>query len=458
MKPGRGSTHNALCFFVALAAIAMSIASCGGDSNVRSLREIIKSGKLIVITRNAPTTCYEDRDGSMAGMEYEMAVSFAEYLGVEPQFRVIDTISGILEALAGGEGDLAAAGLTFTLGRSEDFLVGPVYQTVKQLVICRRGGKYPKNADDLSKVHLRVVAGSSHEERLEVLQQEHPALTWESEDSLGIEQLLEMVWRNDLDCTLSDDNIFDINRRYYPELIATFAITDPEPLAWFLNPKSKSLRKKIHEWFERFSADGDLALLHDKYYGYVEIFDYVDTRKFVRRIHDVLPNYRPIFEEAAAENGLSWTLLAAQSYQESHWRPLAESPTGVKGIMMLTLAAGHDLRVTDRLDPVQSIHGGARYMRQLLDRLPAEIEEPDRTWFALAGYNVGMAHLYDARNLARRLGKDPDVWKDLSQVLPLLAQRQYYKTLPHGYARGSEPVQFVTRIRNYRDILERTVE
>jgi membrane-bound lytic murein transglycosylase F len=97
-------------------------------------------------------------------------------------------------------------------------------------------------------------------------------------------------------------------------------------------------------------------------------------------------------------------------------------------------------------------------MRQLLDRLPAEIEEPDRTWIALAGYNVGMAHLYDARDLARRFGKDPNVWKDLSEVLPLLAQRKYYKSLPHGYARGSEPVQFVNRIRNYRDILDRTVE
>lgn len=438
--------------------MALVLTSCGADSGIRSLRDIKRSGKLIVVTRNAPTTYYEDRDGSMAGLEYDMIVSFAKYLGVEPEFQVIPTISGILDAIATGGGDVAAAGLTYTRGRSEKFLIGPVYQTVKQLVVCRRGGRCPKRVGDLSKMRLRVVAGSSHEERLNALRREHPDLSWESEDSLDAEQLLEMVWRDRLDCTISDDNIFDINRRYFPELIAAFAITEPEPLAWFLNRKSKGLRREIHEWFEGYSDSGELAHLIEKYYGYVEIFDYVDTREFVHRIATVLPRYRPLFEEAAAENDLSWTLLAAQSYQESHWNPRAQSPTGVKGIMMLTLAAAEDLGVPDRLDSEQSIQGGARYMRQLLDRLPAGIQEPDRTWIALAAYNVGMAHLHDARGLALRLGKDPNLWKDLAEVLPLLAQRKYYETLSHGYARGSEPVHFVYRIRNYQDILDRTVE
>jgi membrane-bound lytic murein transglycosylase F len=458
MKPGHRSVVTGLRCSAAWAALALVLTSCGGDSGARSLRDITKSGKLIVVTRNAPTTYYEDRDGSMAGIEYEMARSFADYLGVEPEFQTIHTITGILDAVAAGDGDLAAAGLTQTAGRAEGFLTGPVYQYVKQLVVCRRGGRQPKKVDDLLGIRLSVVAGSSHEERLGILGRDLPGLAWESDDSLDAEQLLDKVWRGELECTLSDDNIFDINRRYYPELIATFAITDPEPIAWFLHSGSKALREKINEWFEGFSASGDLSLLVEKYYGFVEIFDYVDTRKFARRIEQVLPNYRLVFEEAAAENNLSWTLLAAQSYQESHWNPRAQSPTGVKGIMMLTLAAAEDLGVTNRLDPIQSIDGGARYMRRLLDRLPAEIEEPDRTWIALAAYNVGMAHLYDARELARRLDKNPDVWKDLSEVLPLLAQRKYYETLKHGYARGSEPVQFVIRIRNYKDILDRTVE
>ena len=446
------------CAIVACVIILCAFLSCDSDSGSRSLRDIKNSGKLVVITRNAPTTYYEDRDGSMAGFEYEMVLSFARWLGVEPEFRVIHSISGILEAQAAGEGDLAAAGLTYTAGRSDRFLVGPVYQTVTELVIGRRGGARPKSVDSLSDVELRVVAGSSYEERLTVLKGEFPGLSWLSDDSLGTEQLLEMVWDRRLDCTITDDNIFDINRRYYPELVATMAINDPEQLVWFLHRSSGHLRKEVHKWFEEFTASGDLSQLIEKYYGFVELYDYVDTRKFRSRIKTKLPTYQAMFEKAAAENGLPWTLLAAQSYQESHWNPRAQSPTGVKGIMMLTLPAAEDLGVTNRLDPVQSIDGGALYLRQLMDRLPGSIEQPDRTWTALAAYNVGMGHLYDARKLARRLDKNPDLWQDLQEVLPLLAQKQYYKTLDHGYARGSEPVQFVTRIRNYEDILKRTVE
>ena len=80
---------------------------------------------------------------------------------------------------------------------------------------------------------------------------------------------------------------------------------------------------------------------------------------------------------------------------------------------------------------------------------------PDRSWLALAAYNVGRGHLHDAQTLARRLGKNPYVWSDLKEVLPLLSQKKFYKTLKYGYARGREPVRYVQRIRNYRDILEK---
>lgn len=444
--------------FVALCALAAALLACGDTAPARSFKEIKNSGKIVFITRNAPTAYYEDRDGSFAGIEYEMAAAFARHLGLEPEFKVIQSISGILDALANGEGDIAAAGLTHTAERANSFLMGPTYQKVQQLVVCRRGGARPKKVDDLSGVGIRVVARSSYEERLNALKETHPDLIWAIDDSLDTEQLLREVWLGNLDCTVSDDNIFSINRRYYPELISVFSMSDPEPLAWLLHRKSGKLKKTVDAWFDEFEASGELSQLIEKYYGYIEIFDYVDTRKFVRRIGNMLPRYRPLFEEMSDQTGLSWTLLAAQSYQESHWDPRAESPTGVKGIMMLTLPAAEDLGGVDRLDPEQSIRGGANYLSQLKRRLPKEIEEPDRTWIALAAYNVGISHLYDARGLARRLNKNPDRWKSLAEVLPLLAQRQYYKSLKHGYARGSEPVRYVNRIRDYEDILHRALD
>jgi len=179
----------------------------------------------------------------------------------------------------------------------------------------------------------------------------------------------------------------------------------------------------------------------------------VDTAQFIRRIKQRYPKYSEYFEKAAAQYGLSSTLLAAQSYQESHWNPLARSPTGVRGMMMLTLPTAETLGIENRLDPEASIIGGAEYFAQLKTQLAGEVNEPDLTWLTLAAYNVGIGHLRDAQTLAIRQGKDPNSWYDLKDILPLLSDKTYYKTLKYGYARGLEPVRYVQQIREYEHIL-----
>ena len=109
--------------------------------------------------------------------------------------------------------------------------------------------------------------------------------------------------------------------------------------------------------------------------------------------------------------------------------------------------------VSNRLDPAQSIQGGGKYIVQVRDSLPESIQEPDRTWFALAAYNIGGGHLEDARKLAEREGLDPNKWLDVKQMLPRLSQKQWYTQTRYGYARGGEPVHFVANIRRYYDIL-----
>ena len=163
-----------------------------------------------------------------------------------------------------------------------------------------------------------------------------------------------------------------------------------------------------------------------------------------------------MFVEAAQRYQLDWRLLAAMSYQESYWNPRAVSPTGVRGIMMLTEATARQLGVPDRMDVRQSVHGGGAYLRTLIDRLPADIPEPDRTWMALASYNVGYNHLEDARILTQKQGADPNKWNDLKERLPLLAKAAWYTKTKHGYARGYEPVQLVNRIRTYYEVLKKS--
>lgn len=176
--------------------------------------------------------------------------------------------------------------------------------------------------------------------------------------------------------------------------------------------------------------------------------------RFRRHIETRLPQYRRQFEVAAKAYRISWTLLAAQAYQESRWDPHAISPTGVRGIMMLTRDTASSLGIQNRTDPTKSIIGGARYFRDLEKQLPRHIGKADRIAIALAAYNVGMGHVKDAQILARQMGKNPDSWDALKTTLPLLTQKSYYETLQYGYARGWEPVRYVKRIRAYHSLLE----
>ncbi|UCE64834.1 MAG: transglycosylase SLT domain-containing protein [Nitrospirota bacterium] len=183
-----------------------------------------------------------------------------------------------------------------------------------------------------------------------------------------------------------------------------------------------------------------------------------DTQIFLRHVKTRFPRYKEEFQRSAEAQGIPWTLLAAQAYQESRWNRNAMSPTGVRGLMMLTRATASDLGVKNRLDPKKSIAGGAQYFAHLYRRIPQQVSEPDRTFLALAAYNVGLGHVKDARILASRLKKDPNKWDDLKTVLPLLSKKKYYRTLPHRYARGWEPVHYVKRIRAYRILLEQLLQ
>ena len=145
--------------------------------------------------------------------------------------------------------------------------------------------------------------------------------------------------------------------------------------------------------------------------------------------------------------------MAAMGYQESHWRPNATSPTGVRGLMMLTRVTAKEMGIKNRLDPIASINGGIRYFYKIKGRIAERIAEPDRTWFALASYNVGYGHLEDARILTQKGGKDPDKWLDVKEFLPLLQKKKYYTQTRYGYARGNEPVIYVQNIRRYYDVL-----
>ena len=417
------------------------------------LDRVKDSGELRVLTRNSGTTYYEGPNGP-AGLEYDLAAGFAEYLGVKLNIETPESLSQILRKIQFGAADMAAAGLTVTAERQAVLDFSTSYQRITPQLVYRVGVRTPKNLNELQG-NLEVVADSSHAERLRALQDEYPNLSFQENSELESEQLLNLVWEQVIDYTVADSNEVAISRRFYPELRVAFDISSAEPLAWaFPRGEDRSLIEKADEYLKTLKDNGKLDRLLERYYGYVTDFDYVGTRRYMKHMEQRLPQFRQWFEEAGEMTGIDWRLLAAIGYQESHWNPKAVSPTGVRGIMMLTRDTMQHLGITkSRLDPQASIEGGARYIARVKNRIPKRIGEPDRTWMALAAYNVGFGHLEDARVLAQSEGADQDKWIDVKKYLPLLSQKKWYKQTRHGYARGNEPVRYVENIRSYYDIL-----
>ena len=419
------------------------------------LIDIRERGELVVVTRNAPTTYYEGQNGEYAGLEYDLAQAFAEYLGVHVRFVVKDSVAEILSTIEQGKADIAAAGLARSGLDSNRFRLGPVYQTVHEVVVCRRDHHdIPATIEELSGRSLVIPQNERYQARLQQLKRSFSLLNWQQIEDADTEQLLWRVWKREYDCTVSDSNILAINQRYYPELVEAIDLNDYTSLNWVMPKHAAHLQSHLDLWLDNYIEAGGLHDLMERYYGHLQSFDYVDTRRFRNSIYRILPKYRRWFQRAAKKYHLDWHLLAAISYQESHWNPKARSPTGVRGMMMLTQPTARQLGVESRLDARANIYAGAQYIAEISERLPVDIPEPERTLMVMAAYNMGYGHLQDARELCESLGKDPNRWIDLESVLPLLSQRKYYKNLKHGYARGYEAIDYINRVRVYRDILQ----
>lgn len=417
------------------------------------MEQIQHEGILNVLTRKGATTYYEGTEG-LTGLEYDLIMLFADRLGVKVKFIIPDTFDSLLKQISEGKADIAAAGLTVTEQRKQSMRFATTYQYTTEQLVYRSGRKRPKNINDLSNGIIEIVKGTSYIDTLIKLQAEHPNITWNINKDLTSDGLLYLVNEGLIDYTISDSHLASSTRRFYPKLNIAFDISTPRQLAWALQlSNDDSLYNEIELFFKHIKKDKTLEHLLEKHYGNSENLSYVGNCTFRLHVESRLPSYIELFKEEAIKHNIDWRLLAAIGYQESHWRSDTTSPTGVKGLMMLTQGTAKQLGIEDRTDPVQSIMGGALYFKQRLRKIPERVQEPDRTWFALASYNVGFGHLEDARVLSQKLNSDPDKWADVKEVLPLLSQKKWYQQTQYGYARGKEPVRYVENIRSYYDLL-----
>ena len=419
-----------------------------------TLERVKEDGVLRVITRNSPATYFQDRNGE-TGFEYELVKRFAEDLGVELKIETSDNLDELFDQMQKPDGPvLAAAGLIDTEQRKKQVRFSRPYLDVTPQVIYRNGQSRPTDAGDLVGKRITVLKGSSHAEQLAALKLKNPAIEYEESDAVEVVDLLRMVDEGQIDLTLVDSNELAMNQVYFPNVRVAFDLGEGREQRWAVAlGEDNSLLNEVNSFLDKVQKNGTLQRLKDRYYGHVDVLGYVGAYTFAQHLQERLPKYEKHFQTFAKKEQVDWRLLAAIGYQESMWQASVTSKTGVRGLMMLTQNTAQAMGVANRLDAKQSIQGGAKYFAYVKDQLDDKIKEPDRTWFALASYNIGSGHLDDARKLAENEGLNPNKWLDVKKMLPRLSQKKWYSKTRYGYARGGEPVSFVANIRRYYDIL-----
>ena len=436
-----------------VAALLAGLALAACDSTPDALTQIRARGQLRVATVNEPTSYYLGAHGPQ-GFEYRLAHAFADSLRVQLVIIPARDRASLRDMLVEGRIDIAAAQLTADDSWKRAGLATTNYREIPQLVVQRRGFPATHNIAGLNGARVVAREGSPQLQFLREMRGSSAAyLNW---TELPREQADPLDWVNtgDADYAIIDRSEFAFAHHLYPEVSLAFTLPDPRPVQWLVRRSALELRDAANRFFASAQATGLLQQLTHDADAEAGDFEYQEARRFQDDIAARLPELRAVFAQAAASQSLDWRLLAAVGYQESHWDDHAASGDGAAGIMMLTAATAKAMGVANRSNTAQNISGGAAYLAQMLQTLPARIAEPDRTWLALAAYNVGFGHLEDARILAQTQGKNPDSWTDVSQVLPWLAQEHWYNQARRGYARGWEPVRFVEQVRGYLAVLE----
>jgi membrane-bound lytic murein transglycosylase F len=426
------------------------VSGCGEPPRVDEL----SPKELVVVTFKQPLSFFEDADGQYRGIEHDLITAFAAELGREPRFIFASSRQEMLAALENKKAHFAA-GLSIGPGLSRRVKFGAPYRQAEQRVVYRLDRERLRRFSSLAGKRLAMTEVSASGAAIWDAQRRQPTLKWQSH-GLDAWPLLQKVALGELDYVLAHSAIADFAANVYPELgKSAYTLAPDEELAWAFSHEADSILFDASQAFiARAVRERFVVRLVERYQGHIRRLTRQQAVYFRDNIKTVLPRYRRLFQQAQQKTGIDWRLLAALGYQESQWDPLATSPTNVRGLMMLTEETAQRMGARNRLDSRQSIFAGARYLKKLKEKLPRRIPEPDRTWIALAAYNLGHGHLEDGRVLTQKKGLNPDLWLDVKKTLPLLDDGVYARVLRHGVARGGQAVVMTESIRAYYDVLK----
>ena len=393
--------------------------------------EVIERGAIRVIGVAGPTTFLPHGDNGARGLQYELLRKFAEQLNVNLVLEQAPNAEAVIRALKSGDADIGITGLATDDPRLAKLQSTAPYLQVQQQLIQRAA--FAANTDKT----VSIAVGKNSAEALELAQVQPHADLVEMRNATP-DKLLAEVNAGEVDYAVVNEAEFAARRAAFPQLKAGEPLQSTE-LAWAVRPRDAALLRLANRFLRDSTEDGTLQRL-TAFYGQGDTFNAFGVKTFQRDMQDRLPLYKSMFQQQAHKQEMDWRLLAAIGYQESKWDSYAVSPTGVTGLMMLTRGTAQEMGVTNLRNPQQSIQAGAAYYKIMTDKLPATVHEPDRTWMALAAYNMGYRHVLTARKLTAAHGDDPNKWLDVSR---------YLKQLP----RAGQALVYVQEVRRYYDAL-----
>ena len=402
-----------------------------------------------------PASWFVSGSGEFAGFEYDLLDQFAQEVQLKLRPTAARNGAELRNSLKNARASLSAGLYRPNHGTDDSIVWTDSFYTAEPVIVYNTDIRRPKDWEQITGDTVAYLANSGMESLVAELATAHPGIRWRPVAAPSTDALLSQVDEGAFPYALVTSHKVALARNIYLNFATAFSTGVKIEMAWAVPANKSYLLEPLNSFIARAKESGLIDQLAERYFHPQQKVQRLDAGVFQDRIRNDLPLLRPLFYRAQESSGVEWRLLAAVAYQESQWAPLATSETGVRGFMQITGDTARFLGVKNRLDPGESVQAAAGYLRDLKDRLPDEVTEPDRTWMALAAYNIGIGHLEDARRLAREQGLDPYLWKDIKQMLPLLAQPEYYSRARYGYARGGMPVAYVDRVRAYYDILLR---
>lgn len=439
------------------------------------LDKIKERGTLRALVDNSSTS-YFIYKGQLMGYEYELLSLLAKEMGVTLEVILTPSIDDAFEKLNSGEGDIIAFTLTVTKERKKRVAFTNSHYTTRQVLVQKKpmGWRNKKlheieaalirNQVDLIGKEVHVRKSSSYADRLHNLSEEigGDIIILEDEKDVETELMIKKVQSGEIAYTISDEDIALVNAAYYPDIDIKTPISFPQQIAWAVRKNAPELLKHINEWQAALKTTPTYNVIYRKYYKNPRASKSRLTGDFSSLSDGKLSPYDDLIKAAADSVGMDWRLLASQIYQESTFNPSAKSWAGAIGLMQLIPETGARFGANDLTDPNQSINAGIKYMKYL-DRLWEKTidNERERIKFVLASYNVGLGHIVDARELAKKYGADPTKWEgNVATYLQNKSKPKFFKdrVVKSGYCRCEEPINYVqevlTRYDQYKQLVD----